>query len=385
MVLSWSETATNESGFKIERCSGSGCSNFAEIAQVSANVTTYNNSGLAASTTYGYRVRAFNTAGSSKYSNIAQATTQAAPPPPPPLPAAPGNLSLSPVSGSQINLAWTDNSTDETGFRVERCQGFMSSCSNFVQVGLAGANVTSHSDTGLAAGTTYTYRVRAYNSAGNSGYSNSAEGTTPPSPPGTQVVPAGVQRIGAAPGAMSWTGAGVGVAIVDTGLDFSHPDLGLPPEVPGVNSFNSTGGSCQDIHGHGTHVAGIVAARHNTIDVVGVAPQAALYCVNVFQLDPIYDVIATDESLIAGLEWIAANGNQVNPRIRVVNMSLGRARTPEDTPDHPLHVIVKALYDSGISVVVSAGNDSATEVSQQVPASFTEVMAVASISALTGV
>src|SRR3972149_1745498 len=86
---------------------------------------------------------------------------------------------------------------------------------------------------------------------------------------GTQVVPDGVTRIGAAPGVLTWTGAGVGVAVVDTGLDFSHPDLGLNPEVVGVNSFNALGGSCQDIHGHGTHVAGIIAARNNPIDVGG--------------------------------------------------------------------------------------------------------------------
>lgn len=385
--LAWTDTANNEDGFKIERCTGSGCSNFSEIGQTVANVTSFsNNSGLAASTPYRYRVLAFNVAGSSRYSNIAEATTLPAPSPPTPPPAAPSGLTLLVASASQINLAWVDNSTDESGFRIERCQGPVASCGSFVQVAQVVANVTSHNDTGLAGGTTYTYRIRAYNSNGNSAYSSSAEATTSPAPPGSQVVPDGVQRIGAAPGVMTWTGAGVGVAVVDTGLDFSHLDLGLAPEVPGVNSFKAVGGgTCQDIHGHGTHVAGIVAARNNTAHVVGVAPQAALYCVNVFQPDPIYDVVATDESLIAGLEWIAANRNLVNPPIRVVNMSLGRPRTPEDTPDHPLRVIVKALYDGGISVAVSAGNDSAVEVSTQVPASFPEVMAVASTSAVTGV
>ena len=199
------------------------------------------------------------------------------------------------------------------------------------------------------------------------------------------MVPAGVTRIGAAPGRLTWTGAGVGVAVVDTGLDFAHPDLGLNAEVVGVNSFNALGGSCQDIHGHGTHVAGIIAARDNAIGVVGVAPDATLYCVNVFQPDPTYEVVATDESLIAGLQWIADHANLVSPPIRVVNMSLGRPRTADDTPDHPLHVIVRALRDSGISVVVSAGNEAAVEVSGMVPASYPEVMAVASSSALTGV
>ena len=298
-------------------------------------------------------------------------------------PAAPSNLTLQVVSYRQIDLTWQDNSNNEGGFWIERCTG--SGCTNFFQIAQAGSNVTGYSNAGLTAETTYTYRIRAFNSAGNSGYSNAAEGTTPSAPPSSQVVPSGVERIGAAPGVLHWTGAGVGVAVVDTGIDFNHPDLGMNPEQVGINSFNSFGGSCQDIYGHGTHVAGIVAARDNTIDVVGVAPDATVYCVNVFQPDPIYDVSATDESLIAGLEWVATNANLVTPRIRVVNMSLGRPKTPDDTPSHPLHVIVKALYDSGISVVVSAGNDPQTEVSQQIPASYPEVMAIASTTAVDGV
>ena len=383
--LAWVDNSSNESGFQIERCQGTAVScsggSFAQIAQVGPNVTGYNNTGLSAATTYTYRVRAYNSAGNSAYTSSAEATTQAAPQPP----AAPSNLNLQVTSSSQISLTWTDNSSNEDGVRIERCAG--SGCGNFAQVAQVGPNITSYNDTGLAAATTYVYRVRAYNSVGNSAYSSPAQATTQAAPPGTQVVPAGVQRIGAAPGRLNWRGGGVGVAVVDTGLDFAHSDLGLNPEVVGVNSFNAyaPGGSCQDIHGHGTHVAGIIAARDNTIGVVGVAPNATLYCVNVFQPDPVYEVIATDESLIAGLEWIAAHANQVTPRIRVVNMSLGRERTPEDTPDHPLHVIVKALYDSGISVVVSAGNDSSVEVTTQVPASYPEVMAVASAPALTGV
>ena len=384
ILLAWTDASNNEDGFRIERCTGSGCSNFTVLIQVGANATGYTNNGLAASTTYRYRVLAFNAAGNSKYSNTAEATTPAAPPPTPP--SAPSGLTLQVVSHSQINLSWADNSSNETGFRIERCVGTVASCTggSFVPITQVGPNVTSYSNTSLAPETPYTYRVQAYNAAGNSAFSTAVGATTFAAPPGSQVVPAGVERIGAAPGVMTWTGAGVGVAIVDTGLDFSHPDLGLAPEVQGVNSFNAFGGSCGPVHGHGTHVGGIVAARNNTVGVVGVAPEATLYCVNVFQPDPIYEVTATDESLIAGLEWVAAHANQVNPPIRVVNMSLGRERTPQDTPDHPMHLIVKALYDSGISVVVSAGNDPLREVSQEIPASYPEVMAVASTTAVDG-
>ena len=356
--LTWQDKSDNEDGFRIERCTGSGCGGFVQVAQVGANVTSYSDLGLTPETSYRYRVRAVNPGGNSRYSNIAEAITDPESSPAPP--AVPTILNATAVSYRQINLDWGDNSDNEDGFRIERCTG--SGCGDFLQVAQVGANVTSYSDLGLTPETSCSYRVRAFaNAGGNSPYSNIAEATTQADPASSQVVPSGVERIDAPLSwAASWTGQGVGVAIVDTGLDFNHLDLDLNSEVEGINSFNAFGGSCQDDYGHGTHVGGIVAARHNTIDVVGVAPDATLYCVKVFSLDPIFGPIATDESLIAGLDWIATNANQVSPPIRVVNMSLGRSKTPQDNPNHPLHVAVKALYDSGISVVVSAGNQPLT-------------------------
>jgi subtilisin len=190
----------------------------------------------------------------------------------------------------------------------------------------------------------------------------------------TQVVPLGVQRIGAAPGASGYTGAGVGVAVVDTGIDFNHADL-----VPlGVASFSAFGGSALDNNGHGTHVAGTIAARHNAIDVVGVASAATLYAVKVLDASG----SGSDSAVAAGLDWIAANAALVSPRIRVVNMSLGRAGTLNDNP--VLHAAIQNLVANGITVVVAAGNDASLEVSQQVPATYPEVIAVASVTAAAG-
>jgi hypothetical protein len=89
-------------------------------------------------------------------------------------PAAASNLTAIAVSRSQINLAWTDNSNNETGFAVERSKNGK----GFSQIATLGANVTTYSNTGLSRATTYYYRVRAYNPGGNSAYSNIASATT---------------------------------------------------------------------------------------------------------------------------------------------------------------------------------------------------------------
>jgi len=93
-----------------------------------------------------------------------------------PVPASPTSLSGSAVSTSQVNLAWSDNASNEDGFKIERCSG--NNCTNFTQVATVGANVRNYSNTGLSKNTVYTYRVRAYNSFGNSAYSNTAAART---------------------------------------------------------------------------------------------------------------------------------------------------------------------------------------------------------------
>jgi subtilisin len=186
-------------------------------------------------------------------------------------------------------------------------------------------------------------------------------------------VPAGVARVGASPGSSQYTGVGVGVAVLDTGLDLQHPDLRC-----GSNSFSAYGSSAQDDNGHGTHVGGIIAAMGETPGIVGVAPGAVLYAVKVL------DAHATgyDSDLIAGLNWIRNNATNCDPPIRVVNMSIGRRASKYDAV---LHAAVQAVVDSGITVVVAAGNEPARQVRDTVPAGFPEVIAVASTTASEGV
>jgi subtilisin len=187
-----------------------------------------------------------------------------------------------------------------------------------------------------------------------------------------QVIPAGVVRVGVPTGTSN--GEGVGVAVVDTGVDLTHPDLAGT-----VDAFNAFGDlPCQDDQGHGTHVSGIIAAQDNTVGVIGVAPRARIYCVKV--LDSTGS--GSDVTVMAGLEWVLDHYATVTPNIKVVNMSLGRPGSVDDNPD--LHTLVKNLELAGITVVVAAGNDPSLEVSQQIPAAYSEVIAVASTTAQAG-
>src|SRR4029453_3606979 len=189
----------------------------------------------------------------------------------------------------------------------------------------------------------------------------------------TQVVPAGVARVGG-PTSDS-NGLGVGVAVIDTGVDLVHPDLGGTRDA--LKAFGTTQ-SCQDDEGHGTHVAGIIGARDNTADVIGVAPQATIYCVKV--LDSTGS--GSDANVMSGLLWVLDNHALFVPAIKVVNMSLGRPGAVDDNP--AMHDLMIALKGAGLTVVVAAGNDPPVEVSSQIPAAYPEVVAVASTTALGG-
>ncbi len=276
--LAWTDNSSNETGFRIERKTGA-TGTWAQIATTGANVVSYSNSGLTDGTVYYYRVQAYNSVGTSGYSNEAttacslpigvgttvsgalttadcrstlrsgayydgytfsatagatytitlnstafdaylyllngssvvaqnddsngglnssivytapaagiltiQATSYAANAtgaytvalagPTTPIPAAPSNATAAVVSASQINLGWQDNSTNESGFRIERKTG---ATGTWAEIATSASNTTSYSNTGLSAGTYY-YRVRAYNSGGNSGYSNEISATIP--------------------------------------------------------------------------------------------------------------------------------------------------------------------------------------------------------------
>ena len=167
--LAWTDNASYEQGFKVER-STDGVS-FTQVAVLGVNAVTYSSTGLVSGTTYTFRVRAYEGANDSAYSNTASANTGSAP-------AAPSNLSAAAVSSSRIDLSWTDNATNEQGFKVERSTDGVS----FAQIATVGANVTTYANTGVVTGTTYTYRVKAYNGPNDSAPSNTATASPLPGP-----------------------------------------------------------------------------------------------------------------------------------------------------------------------------------------------------------
>ena len=213
--LNWSASTDNVgvAGYRVERCQGAGCTNFAQVGTPTA--TSFSDTGLAPSSTYRYQVRAVDASGNfSGYSAVASASTPAQSDTTPP--SAPTGLSATAISSSRIDLGWTA-STDNVGvagYRVERCQG--AGCTNFAQV--APPTGTTYSDTGLSPSTTYRYQVRAVDAAGNlSPYSviatattPAATDTTPPSAPtGLAATAVSASRID-----LNWTAAtdNVGVA-----------------------------------------------------------------------------------------------------------------------------------------------------------------------------
>lgn len=169
VTLNWAASSGTVSNYQIERCTGANCTNFAQVG--TSTSTSFTDSGLAATTSYRYRVRATNSAGSSGFSGIANVTTSGTGTQPP---GTPGNLSAPSTTASTVNLTWGASSGTVGNYQIERCTG--ASCTNFAQVGTSTA--TSFTDSGLAANTTFRYRVRATNSAGSSGFSNIVNATT---------------------------------------------------------------------------------------------------------------------------------------------------------------------------------------------------------------
>ena len=191
--------------------------------------------------------------------------------------------------------------------------------------------------------------------------------TPTPTPGSTQVLPWGVDRIDAD---LSWgttTADNVRVAVVDTGIDLDHPDLQGNIK-GGINTIYSWR-TADDDNGHGSHVAGIIAAVNNSIGVVGVGYQIDLYAVKVLNSNGSGYV----SDIIEGIQWSVNNG------INVINMSLG---TTSDIQS--FHDAVTAAKNAGITVVSAAGNSGPGDNTGIYPARYPESIAVSATNSSDG-
>ncbi len=185
-----------------------------------------------------------------------------------------------------------------------------------------------------------------------------------------QTIPVGIQRIGTLNNATANINGlddrvAANVAVLDTGIDYTHPDLNV---VGGYNCASSNRADYKDYNGHGTHVAGTIAAMDNDRDVVGVAPGANLYSVRVFSSSG----SGYTSWLICGLDWITQNAGT----IQVANYSGGQTGTSGGgCSSSSLHRAVCSLVNAGVPLVAAAGNNG-RDASTTLPAAYPEVIAV---------
>ncbi len=174
--LRWRDNSGDETGFEVE-LSTNGTS-YTKVATTAANVTRYEVYLTTSARNY-FRVRTIRGSSQSGYSNVADYNMG---------PESPLDLRAQAISSSQINLSWSDRSGDETGYEVERS----GDGSNFSRIATLGANAASYSNTGLAAGTTYYYRVRGMKGPAGSAYTHIVNARTQdapaPSPPAAPVI-----------------------------------------------------------------------------------------------------------------------------------------------------------------------------------------------------
>jgi len=194
-----------------------------------------------------------------------------------------------------------------------------------------------------------------------------------------QTLPTGINRIdGELSSTVSGNGSGVvnvDIAIIDTGISTSHPELNV------VGGTNCVGGpSFNDDNGHGSHVAGIAAARDNADGVVGVAPGARLYAVKVLNSAGSGSV----SQIICGIDWVTARAGT----IEVANMSLGGssffgAFSGCNSNFDPMHPAICRSVQAGVTYAVAAGN-SAMDANTFIPATYSQVITVSALADFNG-
>ena len=166
ILLSWVDNCNFEEGYRIERDSGSG-SGYVEIGYVRSSQTSYIDS-VNYSADYTYRVAGYTASNVSTWETSTSINTNIH---------APSELFATALNDSEIELSWTDNTSYETGFKIERDDG-----SGYTEIGNVSADVTEYTDTGLTFGQIYNYRIAAYTLVNTSSWTTISASTEFPAP-----------------------------------------------------------------------------------------------------------------------------------------------------------------------------------------------------------
>jgi subtilisin len=161
-----------------------------------------------------------------------------------------------------------------------------------------------------------------------------------------------------------YTGKGVKVAVIDSGIDTQHADIKVVAGICTLEKNCPTNPSYDDDNGHGTHVAGVIAARKNNYGLVGVAPDVELYAVKAMTRTG----GGNTTDIAKGIEWA------INQNVDIINLSLTTFGS-----DQALKLLIEKAYAEGITVVAAAGNEGAEGIQTdtvQYPAKYEEVIAV---------
>src|SRR3954447_21108749 len=189
--------------------------------------------------------------------------------------------------------------------------------------------------------------------------------------------PAGIRRVGAATATTVHAASTTGVAVLDSGADLANPDL----NVAGGTNCVKPGTPASDDNGHGTNVAGIIAARNDGTGVAGVAPGTRLYAVKVLGRTG----TGTLSQFLCGINWVTANAAALG--IGVANMSITGSGADDgncgNTRGDSEHKAICSSVAAGVTYVVSAGN-AKTDFARSVPAAYPEVLTVTAMSDTDG-
>ena len=192
-----------------------------------------------------------------------------------------------------------------------------------------------------------------------------------------ETLPVGIRRVKAATSTQVHAASGVNVAELDTGIDLANSDLNA---VSGTNCVKA-GTAAQDDNGHGTNVAGVIAAKDQGSGIVGVAPATKLYAVKVLGSNG----SGTLSQILCGINWVTANAASLN--IKVANMSFAGTGSNDNncgnTNNDAEHQAICKSVAAGVTYVAAAGNSSASFASL-IPASYPEVLTVTAMTDTDG-